>query len=417
MVDRVRGFAGMYYDESDGTPVVLLTFAGDHAAASMHAPAFAKSHPRRLGEPIKPLRFAVARYDFRQLRRWYTRALAVVATAPGLAYTDVDEVNNVIKIAVVDVAAVTAVNRLLAGLNIPSDAIAIPIEKPLQFQGAPSTPAAGWTTADKIRPATGGLLISTSVGNCTLGFNTQKVRSAPQAGSYVYDFQHYFVTVAHCMAQPGYSSGTIVAQGGTLYDNAYWIGQERRQPRWLGTQEYADCPTNLKCSTADAALIAYSYADGAMAAIARPTGYNNGNTTFDPFEPYFYIADSTQRQNSQLAGTLVSSVKGRSGWTSGYTRGTCTNQPYYWPGYYLLCSDTYAGANTEGDSGSPVFQVGLDGISVRMVGIHWGGDGGTVSAMSPYVNVRWELTMADYNAQCGSIWECWLGLNVSGDWW
>ena len=82
-----------------------------------------------------------------------------------------------------------------------------------------------------------------------------------------------------------------MTQGGTLYDNAYWIGQERRQPRWLGTQEYADCPTNLKCSTADAALIAYSYADGAMAAIARPTGYNNGNTTFDPFEPYFYIAD------------------------------------------------------------------------------------------------------------------------------
>ena len=92
------------------------------------------------------------------------------------------------------------------------------------------------------------------------------------------------------------------------------------------------------------------------------------------------------------------------------------SQPYYWSGYYLLCSDTYAGANTEGVSGSPVFQVGLDGLSARMVGIHWSGDGGTVSAMSPYGNVRWELTMADHNAQCGGIWQCWLGLNVAGNW-
>jgi hypothetical protein len=170
-----------------------------------------------------------------------------VATAPGVGYTDIDEVNNVIKITVASAADIDEVARRLAPLGLPNDVISIPVEKPLTFEGAGRAVETGWTISDKIRPATGGLLINTSVGNCTLGFNTQKVRYAPYDGSYVYDYQHYFVTAAHCMAQPGYSSGTIVAQGASVYDNSsFWLGQERRQPRWLGSQEYADCPPNLK---------------------------------------------------------------------------------------------------------------------------------------------------------------------------
>jgi hypothetical protein len=414
LAQRVPGFGGMYYD-TDGTPVVWLTNPAASATVDGEIREFARTHPYQLGEEPRTPRYQRAKHDFPSLKRWHDAALPKVASLPGLAYTDVDEVHNVVKLAVVDAGAQSAILATAAALGIPTDAIVTPIEKRYGFQAAASA-MPGQDLTEAIRPAIGGTrIVIGGMGGCTLGFNAQKVRYAPQAGSYVYDYQHYFVTNAHCMPNAGFASGAIVAQG-PYFDYQYYVGQEDRQPPWGTTADYSDCPPGQRCSLADAALVRYTYSDGDMAIIARPAGGANGHgTTLDAFNPVFEVIDSTQLSNRQLAGTLVSKVGQASGWTAGYVAGTCFNQQFRWPGFFLLCQDSYGSQTTDGDSGSPIFQVHVNGYYARMVGIHWGGNG-QEGAMSPYVYVRWELTRADYNTYCGGVPSCWLGLNVSGYW-
>lgn len=237
------------------------------------------------------------------------------------------------------------------------------------------------------------------------------VADSPTDGSFVYDGTHYFVTNSHCMQAP-YVTNTQFEQG-PVYDGNV-IGWEERQPPW-DNATYANCPQGYGCSLADAALVGYVYGNGAMAQIARTSQPNDGSTTIDQFQPVFIIEDSTQDSGSQITGTLVSKIGKTSRWTTGTTSGSCFNQPAYFSGYMLLCQDQYSALAEEGDSGSPVFKVDFSGMYATMVGLHWGGNE-TGGAFSPYVYVRYELTRADYNQVCGSIWQCWLGLNVSGSW-
>ncbi len=406
-VDLVPGFAGMYYD-STGAPVVLMTDRTGAAAADVHVHDFALRHPWRRGAAPKAARYMTAKYDFRQLRHWHDAVFRTVASMADLTYTDIDEVNNVVKIAVKTADAARAVLAVAASLNIPPDAISVPVVAPFHFQQA------GQDLTDAIRPALGGTQVSTPIGNCTLGFNTQKVKYEPVTGSYVYDHTHLFVTASHCMQTPGEVTPTRISQG-PFFASDYYIGWETRQPPW-DNATYGNCPAGYRCSLADAALVGYLDGDGSMAAIAHPTGnVNSGETTIDVFTPTWVIVDSTQNSGNSMAGTLVSKVGKASGWTNGFLSGTCFNQPAYWSGFYLLCQDSYSAANADGDSGSPIFQVDVSGQYARIVGIHWGGTG-SEGAYSPYVYVRYELTRADLPTICGSDTNCWLGLNVSGVW-
>lgn len=426
MVDKVPGFGGVYYDR-DGIAVVQIKRGNRHDPSSPALKALLRDHPRRLGAAPAGMRFVDVSYTFRELHRWHDAALPEVAAISGWAYSDVDEANNVVAIGVSSASAKAEVVRRLASLNIPLNALEVRIVKP--FHGQPlrvrpqvdpiqpdSSPdysqGSGPTTiGDAIRPVLAGTVIGTQVGYCTIGFNTQKVRRSDLYGAWVYDQTHYFVTAGHCMPTPGYASGSWIAQGGAYFDSEFIIGQERRQPTW---RTWDECPAGVLCSLSDAALVAYVYADGAMARIARPKGgSNSGSFELDPFLPTFVVQDSTEKEGWMIAGTLVSKVGVGSGWTSGYVSGTCLNTPADWPGYVLLCQDTHNAANAEGDSGAPVFQISLDGTRARMVGLHWGGNG-TTGVYSTYVNTRYELTRVDIPTYCTG--NCWLGLNVSGAW-
>jgi hypothetical protein len=407
MVDRVPGFAGIYYDK-DGTPIVRLVQPAMGPAHSAVLDAFVRARPRIFHSVSEhTLRFLQADYDFRQLKKWHDAAFAAVAAVPGLAYTDIDEVNNRLTVAVTNAATRDVIIDRVRLLGIPVGAVQVPIVQPFRF----TSTSAGEYLFDAIRPAIGGtLVISDNRANCTLGFNTQKSRQA-SGGNGVYDFVRYFVTNAHCMNFPGVESGTSLYQGPEAAGQ-YFVGTESRQPPWGGTADYGACPAGAKCSMADAVLIAYSGSQGAMGGIAKTQSINSGNIQLDTFQPTFTVLDSTLEN---LNGSLVSKVGQSSGWTNGYISITCFNQPYITPGYYLLCQNSVSAQSAGGDSGAPLFQVDVSGYYARMAGLIWGGNGSS-AAYSQYAHVSWELTREDRDFFCSGYWPCFLGLTVSGNW-
>ncbi len=249
MGERVRGFAGFYFDE-DGTVNVMLVNRAQNGLAHREVSEFlGRTHGRALGH----MKIRQVKYDFRQLYRW-KQAIAGAKPDAGLTSLGICEEQNRLCVGVHRGGGLAAARALVARLGIPADAVAIEESEPVQTRKL---------LTDRFSPVPGGVLIS---AGCTLGFNA------------LYNGVRVFLTAAHCTHQFGSTSPANV------------FGQPDHVTREIGLESY-DPPTttctyntrSYSCRFSDAAE--FTYFDSVafrLGKIARPY-YNT--ITVDPTYP------------------------------------------------------------------------------------------------------------------------------------
>ena len=114
------GFAGMLVDPVDNNILFVKTTKPD-TDVSVYKAAIVARFPEMSS---KRFELVNAKYDFAQLSEWYT-LITPIYSVPGLVYTDVDEVRNKIVIGVETEADRGPMERKIAELPIPPDAIEV----------------------------------------------------------------------------------------------------------------------------------------------------------------------------------------------------------------------------------------------------------------------------------------------------
>ena len=120
------GFAGMLLDPVDNNILLVKTTQPD-TDISVYKAAIVARFPEMSSKRFELIN---AKYDFAQLSEWYT-LIAPLYSVPGLVYTDVDEVRNKIVIGVETEADRAPMERKIAELPIPPDAIGVVVTGPV----------------------------------------------------------------------------------------------------------------------------------------------------------------------------------------------------------------------------------------------------------------------------------------------
>lgn len=371
----VPGFGGLFVDEN-GDLSMYLTHPENAANAKKRltevfgvdqlrrkAPAEGRGVDKRK-LPSGEIRVLQGRYPFDELDQWRKNANDLL-NIDGVLFTDVDEAKNRINVGIVDANAKAAVEEMLASLGVPADAYAISqIEKPEQLA----------TLSDYFGPVFGGLAISNSGKNCSLGFNAYW-------GGY-----KGFVTASHCSSSQGYTDYSYFHLRGT-----YAIGYEMHDPAYNGSFWPWDCPWGRRCRQSDSTFV---YTSGWIgwnyARIARTTSWN-GSTTINSTSPTFTIA--TEKSNVLMYQEL-DKVGAETGWTYGLVNGTCVDINVPGTDLTLKCQNRVSAIARAGDSGAPVFEWHPDG-NVYLSGIVALGNGWDYW-YSPISNIRNDLYLPGY---------------------
>jgi hypothetical protein len=88
-------------------------------------------------------------------------------------------------------------------------------------------------------------------------------------------------------------------------------------------------------------------------------------------------------------GLIVNKVGRTTGWSAGRVTQTCVNTGVSGTNIVQFCQTFVKAKVNSGDSGSPTFVI-TGGTNVRLVGILWGGGGGSF-VFSPLKNIEAEL--------------------------
>lgn len=310
-----------------------------------------------------------------QLQEWHGLSLELFEQA-GVVFTDVDEENDRLIVAVQDLRLARRVEEKLERSGIPLDAVAIQ-------QTAPIVLAAALT--DNVRPLKGGLQVAFSEGICSLGFNA------------VRDGVFGYVGASHCTITYGGLDGTPHYQPTVDELDANLIGHEIVDP------EFFQCAINAKeCRYSDSAFDQLEAdVEAELGHIARPEGVNTGSLNI---VGSFRI--TSEASGNAPVGQLLSKVGRTTGWTRGEVTHSCAHvrvvgrKPKI-----FLCQDLVAASADAGDSGSPVFQVtNTETFDVTLKGILWGmKTDGTAYVYSPISNVQNELEDLD---TCADTFDC-----------
>ncbi len=333
----VPGFGGLYLDTAGTTHVYLQDLSrapevqglGDHVVVEQ------------------------GQYDFRDLLAWKA-VLRAQLTERGAVYLDIDETRNRLVFGVEpgSVSAFSAgLSRFLSGTRVPPAAVIVEAADPI-------SPHVQLT--DKIRPVPGGVQIQSSVGFCTLGFNTTR---AGVRG---------FVTNSHCTAQRGLVEGTVFSQS-TISGSSNVVAVETVDPPFFTG---SPCPAGRLCRLSDAVFAAYtssSLSQGGQIAnpVNCPFGVPGSLTVSSTLPrlpvPSFLIA-------SPAAGSVIAKSGRTTGCTFAFLANTCADVNVTGTSITMICQNVASGLDAPGDSGSPVFLHG--GTKATLSGVLWGGSAG-----------------------------------------
>lgn len=344
MAAEIPGFGGLYYDEQGFANVVLVDTA---QAAKLRA----------LGPDVKVRQ---GRFDFRQLHAWKTSLLDVMSN-PDVVYLDIDEAKNVVRVAVnkdsvVKSQAAAAVADFAKKSGVPAEALAVSEVAPIHNLAS---------LRDRVRPVPGGVQIAFGGFVCTMGFG------ATRAGVVG------FVSNSHCSGTQGGVQGTVIYQNSNSSSNR--IGVETVDPAYFTG---SGCPAGRRCRYSDTAFFRYdSSALREFGRIARTTGV--GSLTVSTTSPRFTISGTS---NFPTAGQVLNKMGRTTGWSRGSVSNTCVNINVSGTTITQLCQDLVTANVAGGDSGSPVFSATTTGTTATLIGILWGGGGGSF-AMSAWENI------------------------------
>lgn len=358
----VPSFGGFFIGPDKALHVYLLNPAHKAAAEAAITAVFGRE---RL--PLGEIRALQGKYSFLQLKSWHDRQRMATLAIPGVALTSIAESKNRLQIGVSDINVISRVERELADLGIPREAVNIVETEPIEFLQ---------TLRDTQRPLKGGLQITLDGGGfCTLSFPA--VRQG-QAG---------FVTCSHCTNTQGGTEGTVFHQAvvnhnGIAFDDANRIGVETVDPEYFTG---GDCPSGRRCRYSDSAFAARNSGQGQVAVPAAGKFGYIANTEFNDLT---IIGDYKIKAEAlfPIEGELLRKVGRTTGLTEGLVFDTCVdiNQCRSNPitgncvdtGITMLCQDRVLAKANGGDSGSPVFSLSntSDGDQATLHGILWGGN-------------------------------------------
>lgn len=197
----VPAFGGMFFDEKDDG--ILYVYLSDPTQKEKAAAAIASVFGSKRPVSWSEIRVLQAQYGFSQLKDWYGYMHLAVLGLPDVVYTDIDEAGNRLVIGVQQGKAFDHVERELAKLGIPREAVIIKGTEPVTF--------ATHTLRDRVRPVVGGLQIqrNADAATCTLGFN----------GLQLYQSFYGFATNSHCTNVQGGVENTVFYQPAIATDN------------------------------------------------------------------------------------------------------------------------------------------------------------------------------------------------------
>jgi hypothetical protein len=359
---QVPGFGGMYLDQ-DGTMKVYMVGQKEPANANLIS-SLDDVIIREIGGGERLTHSGVeiieGQYSFLDLHSWHQELSPAVLSLPGVVFTDLDEKTNRLRVGVTDSKEVLeAVEKSLAGLSVPREAVVISETKPIipylrNFR----------------RPLRGGLQINFGNFLCTLGFIA--VRNGVNG----------YVTNSHCTTTQGGVQNTVehqpIASGTTNR-----VGIEIADPTYFSG---SGCPAGRVCRRSDSSFIQVPHPSGPAVAIARGTIARPAVNSFNwNGVDIFNITGEAD----PLVGQSVTKVGRTTGRTAGTVQQTCVNVNVSGTNITQLCQSISNYGNAGGDSGSPVFRI-TSLPSVILVGINWGGNG-TTSVFSPITNIQQEL--------------------------
>lgn len=380
---RVPAFGGGFVDEKK--KVLFIYMKPSNAGGAQGAPAaqLAAAGMRKFSPLLDGMQTKVlkARYGFGQLKRWKDR-MAQLFRIRGVTSVDIEDSRNRLDVGLQHSRIRPAVERRLARLGIPQDAV--------RFQRRQPT-VADSSLGDRHRPLVAGLSITKrQLANglyptCTLGFVAWSQRQGRWG----------FVTNSHCTDrrggvestdfwQPFLPPGRIFTQSSTPY-----VGREADDPAYYGCYAFWSC----------------RYSDSAFIAFPDWFGFGSSYELGGIPDPVFGCCTTAYDQNRRGAfigethppeGHGVCKTGQTTGPTCGAITDTCDDS-FMQGGYVYRCQFTAAYGRDGGDSGAPVW-VGVAPAQAYLVGMHHGAQGGDGS-FSPIGNIQ-------RGGELGFLWNC-----------
>jgi hypothetical protein len=320
-----------------------------------------------LGAPDPP-KLATVQDTIRQLEVWLTATTPEVLALPQIVFSARDRSTNTLVFGVEEPAVVAVVAGLLDRMGIPRWAYEIQLADPIYPDVT--------TLRTRHQPTQAGIQVNFhgSDGSwvCTVGFNVR------HSGG------RSFITNSHCTAERSVNTGTAFFQPSSTTEPQA-IGMEVDDPPLFTG---GICPVGRRCRYSDAARVLYDGdAKSWQGRIARTTGVGNGELDV---AGHFTIV--SQADTATTFTGILNKVGRTTGWTRGEVSQTCAHVNVSGTDLTMLCQTRLTGTSLSagGDSGAPWFRI-VDGDKVELVGIHWGGSGGTSAIFSPLRNVVLEL--------------------------
>jgi hypothetical protein len=122
------GFGGLFLDKDGILNVYLLDPAAEGAATAAISAVFG---PERF--PLGEVRVLQGKYDFSQLWEWRHALRRDVLGLPGVTSLDIDELKNRLRVGVERAEVEPEVEKQLARLGIPREAVNIEVEPPVEL--------------------------------------------------------------------------------------------------------------------------------------------------------------------------------------------------------------------------------------------------------------------------------------------
>ena len=387
LAKQIPGFGGMYYDRAGKLNVYMKAPAGSAALRSTDVLGTLRSAggaavQRRLGKSGTVVTQA-AKYDYNELQAYRSR-LSKIFSVKGVVFTDTDEAQNRLRVAIEPGAREQDVVRALERAGVPRDVVII---------SRVSAVKRVKTLQDRGRPVTGGVQIvfpAPSEGPgllfvCSVGFNA-RLASHPD--------KEFFVTASHCSDVQGGNQRTPYYQplprGGDPKTDR--IAVEFKDPRY-GNAGGLCVYEGFRCRLSDALLARYTNGNFSdFGTVARTTfGLQRiGSLRIDRNDPRWTIVTEF---GFPFEGEIAHKVGRTSGWTRGPVIFTCVDTGVNGTDVVQICQDWVLAGSQAGDSGAGVFeQVGENEIA--LVGILWGSgtlDGAPVFIFSAMEQIEQEL--------------------------
>lgn len=298
------GIGGIFFDPPSQSLVVLVTPAGNPAGARAAVSNLIGNRAMFTGtdQVLRAPNISVrsADYPFSHLVAWHRTLLAVLADAEGWLSLDADERANRVRIGVATEAARASVEGLVAGTDVPREAISIHISTPMQTLVAS-------TLRNRVRPAGGGLEIKNALGErCSFGWT---LTSGTTWG---------FITAAHCSryTDGDGSTGEPFYQGAVTTNDL--LGNVGTNPEWdVPNCTDDDGNSYSVCTEADAMWIPVESASDVVkkVAITNDYQYNNNKRGGVSISTWLKASDST----GEAVGQIVATAARKVGRTTGYT--------------------------------------------------------------------------------------------------